>query len=75
MTVAGELSTNPNPNGGGYICSRCRQWVPDGTIHACNMTTVPVNGITFGCLYGGHHDYAVGPTHAVCNRCDKVVKL
>lgn len=24
---------------------------------------------------GGYHDYTVGPTAAVCNRCDRVVEL
>lgn len=72
--MADDLMTSTVPMGGGYVCGRCSQWVPDGTVHTC-MTTVPVGGITFGCLYGGHHDYAVGPTHAVCNRCEKQVKL
>lgn len=27
------------------------------------------------CKSGGYHDFAVGPYHAICNRCLKVVVL
>lgn len=29
----------------------------------------------YPCRNSGYHDYAVGPHHAVCNRCGDVVDL
>lgn len=39
----------------------------------------PTHGSTvwnsYPCMGMGYHDFAVGPTHAVCNRCEKVIKV
>ncbi len=38
-----------------------------------NSTTVDFNTTPPECPNGGKHDYAVGETAAVCNKCSKVI--
>ena len=56
-------------------CTRCGGYYHGSA--ACPTTAAPpayVPVFTSPTCPNGH-DFAVGPTHAVCNRCEKVVKL
>lgn len=47
-----------------------------GQAAAPSIHMAPSGGMRFyPCQGYPEHDYAVGPTHAVCNRCEKVVEL
>ena len=66
-----------NPYGDPWVtCHKCGA-VFQG-YHQCVQPAVGGNvqpSWTFYSCMGAHHDFAVGPTHAVCNRCEKVVAL
>lgn len=66
------------PSSSGWACATCGVFVSDGASHVCTgrVQWQPASQIIlFWPCNGTNHDYAVGPTHAVCNRCDKVMKL
>lgn len=78
--MAEPLHTSTAPySGSGYPCGTCGVFVPDGMSHACTgrtqWTTQPPLQMFWPCNGVANHDFAVGPTHAVCNRCEKKVKL
>lgn len=62
----------------GWTCTSCGMFIHSYQSHVCgnhpyNMpSTAQLN--VWPC-FGTIHEYAVGPTHAICNRCSKVVKL
>lgn len=64
---------------GGYTCGACGAFVPNYTSHYCVAepvtTTPPQPQIWFYPCSGTNHDFVLGPTHAICNRCEKVVKI
>lgn len=49
------------------LCGYCGNYHLVGT--SCNLK------VTFPCLGSGFHDYAVGKTRAICNRCSIIVNL
>lgn len=54
-------------------CPRC-----GGTYHgsaACPTLQSTITITTSLCRGYQDHDFAVGLTHAICNRCEKVIKL
>lgn len=76
-----QTMTNSNSTGA-LICHKCDASFPIGVAHYCPTVITPtpqprwVPPITFyACPHGGAHDFAIGPTHAICNRCEKTVQL
>lgn len=79
--LGGSLSTTGSPYRAPNTCYRCgAQWYDS---HVCPLQTAvapqrPITQWSFHLICGGkfgQHDFAIGATHAVCNRCEKVVVL
>lgn len=64
------------PPQSGWTCFNCGGFVPNGCTHYCPTfaaTPPRTTWVQTNCVIA--HDFAVGPTHAICNRCKEVVAL